>query len=836
MPINQYDNPVRYEYKPLGLDKLAGPMAALQQKFDVTQATLDDAEFNLQHTKWGTDDERAKAIIGQFEEKRDAIADELMGTKNFRKATQQLKNLNKSWTKSPEALALSSNYALHKQFEEEQRKRLMSGDIDQSTYDYFKDKSIRDYENKGGTSYSMVDGQENYNAYNRIHAIADMGEEFEDLKLKIANLSPEKRISGMRAAGIDETVGDQKYIKTIVESKDAGEVENAVENYLKGVDRFKPWLEQKANVDLYDKKKNHPQQYLNEAVTIVNSVTNSLNDQISKWTKKAEDDKDPALLESDQFKALVNKRDELEKASEDKGEVFMHNADILLKAKSTENMYDAEALGELLAYKNVTQDWSWRSLANKNGGGSDMVDLANMFDGFVKDEYNEVSNVSIGKQKWNAVVKLRPELNSIMSVGGGILGKFVNGWEGSKFESHMKKNVGGQYRRLQHITALKTQSKNGVDFHYKLWKAGYTQGNNKANAAKLFETLTPDTVYQITEKLENNASTYNRYNTAKTQQRIVNENLRKNKEFVNKFKGVILSHLEDMGAIKDGFLGKNFANKGITNKILKLLDLPNVGLVDFSPIIQRYFETAELDNKTIKELKKEFSELTGTSEQMTYTYVNNPKLNTVLGNTINNSSMASFTPAYNNNWKNQPGFDPKTGFPLDGTGFTGDPVHLQVQAGLVLYKAKYKYLDNGESKEKFVTIQPKNPNGEFNRMLLDIVDRNTQGSSEYDKTTNALIKATQFDTKYGNYLSDELFKSSAITDNPVLQAVPVPGKPGLVLEFIKTKNSLGESVIQLQTSNISGKTVPYRDPNTNILKNFDTPNGAKEYAWTKILN
>ena len=76
MPINQYDNPVRYEYKPLGLDKLAGPMAALQQKFDVTQATLDDAEFNLQHTKWGTDDERAKAIIGQFEEKRDAIADE----------------------------------------------------------------------------------------------------------------------------------------------------------------------------------------------------------------------------------------------------------------------------------------------------------------------------------------------------------------------------------------------------------------------------------------------------------------------------------------------------------------------------------------------------------------------------------------------------------------------------------------------------------------------------------------------------------------------------------------------------------------------------------------
>ena len=221
---------------------------------------------------------------------------------------------------------------------------------------------------------------------------------------------------------------------------------------------------------------------------------------------------------------------------------------------------------------------------------------------------------------------------------------------------------------------------------------------------------------------------------------------------------------------------------------------------------------------------------------MTYTYVNNPKLNTVLGNTINNSSMASFTPAYNNNWKNQPGFDPKTGFPLDGTGFTGDPVHLQVQAGLVLYKAKYKYLDNGESKEKFVTIQPKNPNGEFNRMLLDIVDRNTQGSSEYDKTTNALIKATQFDTKYGNYLSDELFKSSAITDNPVLQAVPVPGKPGLVLEFIKTKNSLGESVIQLQTSNISGKTVPYRDPNTNILKNFDTPNGAKEYAWTKILN
>jgi len=49
MPTNQYDQPVKYQYKSLGLSKFAAPLAAMQDKYDKATDALSDSEFNLKY-------------------------------------------------------------------------------------------------------------------------------------------------------------------------------------------------------------------------------------------------------------------------------------------------------------------------------------------------------------------------------------------------------------------------------------------------------------------------------------------------------------------------------------------------------------------------------------------------------------------------------------------------------------------------------------------------------------------------------------------------------------------------------------------------------------------
>ena len=297
MPINQYDNPARYEYKSLGLEKLAGPMAALQHKFDITQATLDDAEFKLEHTPWGTDPERAKAIISEFESKRDKIAEDLMGTKNFRKATQQLKSLNKEWTKNPEAIGLSTQYANFKKIDEEERQRFLKGTTSDIAYQGYRNKAIEDYKAQNGYSYSVDDsGVESYNTLNRQNAIKDMSKEYDDMKIELAKMNKAEIKNTLTSGGIDGTTHSKIFIETMVEELKSGVVSSKTEAALKSMTRFKPWLDQRIELDYLQKYDPRTNAGKANGESLINNTIAAINTRMSQFEKADKEHPDKKYL------------------------------------------------------------------------------------------------------------------------------------------------------------------------------------------------------------------------------------------------------------------------------------------------------------------------------------------------------------------------------------------------------------------------------------------------------------------------------------------------------------------------------------------------------------
>jgi len=110
MTITPYTTPLQYEYKPLNLMAFAEPLSKMQEQFDIVKASIDESDFDITNLPFGTDPERAKALLKIVEGKRDELAQSLAETKNYKQAASKLKELNTVWQEDPEVLALKGNY------------------------------------------------------------------------------------------------------------------------------------------------------------------------------------------------------------------------------------------------------------------------------------------------------------------------------------------------------------------------------------------------------------------------------------------------------------------------------------------------------------------------------------------------------------------------------------------------------------------------------------------------------------------------------------------------------------------------------------------------------
>lgn len=883
MPINQYDNPVRYEYKSLGLSKLAGPLAAAQQKFDLTQATLDDAEFNIDHLPWGTDPERAKALIAQFEEKRDKIADDLMGTKNFRKATQQLKSLNRAWGKNPESKVLTSNYLAAKNREAEARKRFLSGNISQEAYEGYRKKGQQDYEALGGASFSLgEDGRETYNVFNRQIAIKDMSKEYDDMKIELAKMSKADVRETLINGGIDHTTHSKIFIEQMVEELTEGKVTAGTEAALKSMTRFKPWIKQRVELDYLQSYNPSTADGKANGDALINSVITEIESGIAKLEELDQTDPDKKYLESKVYSILKDNKDDYEKALTDEEGTYLNTVKGLHKIQFEENLNSASALGKLMAYKKVTKNWTFKSIPQPKGppaGGGRLTrqDILSELTGMVSDAYEPLDIKSLRKQRYDAARKLKPGLETLTGIGDGVIGEISYRKRDLTTGIRIKKNIGVKYASVQKIITLGYSSNTVKQYHTAMWKAGYQPTWEQSKRA--FNALTPEKMSEATDILRDNAMSYNQYNIASTQEKSISAQLRKSKPYLKKAyelgarvpKDNLLTrnqHGRDKGEAIHLFHWGNYTEaeliKAGVKKPKKVVTAPGYrahytlsyndvaklnGYKSMDDAVGKGFRFGGLEGvdsaaSELSALRQELVNKMTDKEVMTWVYVNDPDLEKGLGQIIKNTNTTEYIPAGKKDWKNFPGFDDK-GKPNPGTVFT-DKASFTTHGGTIVYRANYEYID--PETQKVVTnrvgIQPKDSDGPLNQTLLDLIDISTAGNSAYKQESRQLIHALKFDIRHGNFLNDALFEAIEVpllqrasrgmfSDEgyrpPLLDEVPIPGELGTTLQFVKVLSSLGKDKIVLQTVNLSGTIKKHKNNAGQVVK-FDNVRGAKAAA------
>ena len=109
MAITPYSTPTQFQYKPLNLMAFAEPLMKMQEKYDLTKASIEEADVKATSLEFPYEKEKAKALEQLYRTKRDELVTNLMESKNYTQAASKLKQLNRLWLEDPERIALETN-------------------------------------------------------------------------------------------------------------------------------------------------------------------------------------------------------------------------------------------------------------------------------------------------------------------------------------------------------------------------------------------------------------------------------------------------------------------------------------------------------------------------------------------------------------------------------------------------------------------------------------------------------------------------------------------------------------------------------------------------------
>jgi len=446
MPVNQYDQPVRYQYKSRGLEKLAKPLAAMQERYDITQGELSDTDFELKYLPYGTDPTRAKEIISEFEEGRDKIASDLMISKNFRKSAQDLKNLNKRWGKHHEAKALQSNYENWQELSKEQRDRFKN---DPRRYSEWEQRSISEFDSKGGTSYQ---NENKYNTLGRQRRLEDISDEFRKEALAIANAQPEKRGSMLGAAtgtGID---GEIMRIVSKWSTKSKAEIAKETEAYLRKIPKYQKFFNEEADYRYYFSTQDREGQEKGSAKKEIGKrlLTNYSKGLAAELEKKGVD------KDSEEYKANAKEKARIDKQLES-GKYNEQDVKGLYTRSYKDHQFDQSILGDILSYKNVVNDYKIKNLPT-GGAGANRRKNQSPFERFVETGYEDNKLSTLTERRYSSAGDLYNTVSDILKTDGGALRHVILGWEKTKHRKNMVDNPSGMYSLLQKMTAINDRS------------------------------------------------------------------------------------------------------------------------------------------------------------------------------------------------------------------------------------------------------------------------------------------------------------------------------------------------------------------------------------------
>lgn len=544
MPTTPYSTPIQFEYKPLNLAAFAVPLAQMQEKFDVTQALINESDVDLSHLDFGTDPIKAAELKETYRQKRDELAKNLVETGNYTQAATKLKELNRLWQTDPERKALEYNYAARQKYLEEQQKRMEKGEITRDQYYQDIARKDREYTSGQGTYWQHDPNLEKgkYNLYGTKPRLTDLEKELEEMSWKVANaVEADKRAGALRELGIDPDLMDKKFAQTVIEERDPNKVAAAVSGYLKTLPRFRDWALEKADFNYEELKATNPTGYAEKVNSLTNNALKSINSQINEIEKESKKKGQKGLLDSDEYKQLLAYKKEIEdsKAAGEFDEPLIKG---LYNQEALNKMYDMTALGKVFEYKKVDTDYSWRDVyipkGSGDGSGGDEDPLAAGLAGFAPTEYSAINLNSLVGQRVDAVKSMLPNIKATNDIANGNMRTLTQGWKGSSFRNNMEKNPGLQRERQETIYNIAARvianGGNAKDFHTALWKAGIKEGNSEKTAGEVFRALSGNngnTLNYVREQLDNSKNAYMNWSDAKSQEKAIDKKITSIPEF-----------------------------------------------------------------------------------------------------------------------------------------------------------------------------------------------------------------------------------------------------------------------------------------------------------------
>jgi hypothetical protein len=815
MAINRYFRPAQFKYKPLGLERFAAPIAAMQQKYDTAQAALDDADYQMKYLTFDgiNDPKRAKALVSKYKDRTDEISEELFRTKNYRKATSALKKVNKNWANDLEKAALEGNYAKWQKIKEEVKKQYEGRpDMEQYVLSLAKDDFIK----TGGTMFSEIDGVEKYNIIQEQGLYDDLGKEWEDLKLKVANMTPEQAYTTFKDLGMDESTGKrikEKYKKVW---KEKGVIAADTERYMRSLERFKPWLDQEAKIDLYFEKKN-PAQF--ERITddlIQNRIAQdkAAIEEIEKVAKKKK--VDPSTLPN-----YNDYKSEIETLTTGSPETIDRVRDVLYMQNKIGKQYDASALGELLDYAKVDRTRSYIGKAGgdgKKGGANPLTGLfdpanyqASLFDmaGDIKQNKNKILNYNKaiddllpGRTIGNIVLTLDQTRQKNMSKNtGALVGRqkallsflnkaaaqgwdertFINALENSKtFGQDIKNKQVSLYDIKKAFRATQDRTEDGDNVFLSNYNA------NMQQADRLQEAVDTETEhYKFINNAVKNTDNYTNFianlGTSGTVTLSGDEATAWRKAMINK-----------MGV-------NEFRKDARSNSIYPELSINDYvkfkGYKDIQDALNKGFKFNQHKEVTKQiNLKKEnIAQDMTNNNVMSHIYVGDADMDEALNIHFNNDAITMSYVPVQGDWNKIEGFD-AAGLPEEGTKFE-EGANLKVVGNKLIIQKAYK--PAGSDITKYVDLEFKPGQNELQLGLLEYIRKdanrllNTPGTigSALNRQTADMIEAQYF--------------------NAITQSKMVPHVADRINPKEATKSESGESYTNstYYTTKENGKTV-----------------------------
>jgi hypothetical protein len=842
MAITPYSTPVQYQYKPLNLMAFAEPLMKMQEKYDLTKASLDEADVKATSLQFGTDPERRKALEQIYRTKRDELTQTLLETSNYTQVASKLKQLNKLWNEDPERLALEANYKTFAERDKEELARVGVGEgkITKQQYLQWRADEIRKYEDADGTNFRADKEAPGGTTYNTITGTigrtADMSKEMQELMFKTADaIQAKKYTSAMQGLGIDPTVGDAKFKVTDYENLSRAEIEAKVEEYIKQQDRFKPWLVEKADYDFKDIV------YAKDGGAKYNQVAKDLlgrnyaaNEQYIQNAEKLKKEKSKDFNEENYQKALLN-RDFLLQQMENPDQGVVRD---LFVQSEMNRQYDASALGKIFEVNNSKTNYTFRDLPS-DGDGSGSGGIFDPKTGAIVNPTVDAKSYTslqqtFSKGKSGALAAVRTN-NNIGKDPTFAIRQITMGKKGTTLRKQMEANPALALPRQQQMLAVFQQSTNAADFKNKLIKAGFSSADSE-NAATAWKLLSNENTRQaIANNIQGGMEDYNNMEVAMNLMDEADRVALTDKKFLGqvaalgtethtvsegtvlefaKLTGKSVEELIRMGAVehtparyaKEVSIPAQYKLSG--NRIARLYGYQTLEQAVANGVDFKGKGISGLGNNIVR-LQKDASSRLYSAQEMGQVFSNDAKVDKVLTGLIPNAeSLVSFVPA-GGKWDNVPGFS-EDGSPMAGTTIAGPP-RIGVRGNQVYLHVTYNYknpldvLGKG-TLQTTVEVRPKPENKVYvneslNRIAVNAYqskDESAASKQVFETAANAL-----YNSMTENAPTRELGRNAEVSSTnreAVLQSIP--GDAGKSYQIVKRWQ--GEGVNPVYVAKVVG--------------------------------